>query len=609
MSPATVAHATSDRSTALGRSGMAKPSGPSGGPVGHFAALLLQADEIALAGTEEARLDSSREPDSDGPSQKDEPSGTDTAQTAIQAFMDWRGLPPTAPAATVSRTTEAPNTRASQKRTATPLSGAEWMPLAMTPPVGEGGDSAGAPAMGPASAAKAPMGGERKSTVEMATADKAAAGAKTPSDWRKHPPSQPAVATGSPAIEPSKTASTPAREAITLPSGLATGLPVGNGYAPTQSPAHPNETRDAAPEAGRNATPPVAKTPDLTPTATSAMVQSPATERSPATPPPTVTSRSPETGSSPIASMATPERLERSDTPQVDGTVTPQRATATHTGFEWSRQPAPAAAMVDRNTKATIGAGAFDAARGVVLANSESGFLTPSGVLTSTPGQARGLTAHGRSTWELAARREGPEAVQPLPSAPPSAREAEPVTPTPDTPAALGLWLPTADTQTAVNGSPPPDTPSATPSAPPFQDQMDEVNSQITYWATQNVQKANFTVSNEEGAPLEVSLSFSDGELNVAFETDEAGVREMLANGAQESLQHLLEAQGISLGSVSVGQGRNHSSSQQDDRDTTPTVELTRRNQRQSMTGTDINRPQGLRSPQIMTATKLDFYA
>jgi flagellar hook-length control protein FliK len=141
-----------------------------------------------------------------------------------------------------------------------------------------------------------------------------------------------------------------------------------------------------------------------------------------------------------------------------------------------------------------------------------------------------------------------------------------------------------------------------------FQQHMDEVGAQISYWTAQGAQRASFTIGSAEDGPLEVKLSFTDGELAVAFETDKESVREVLQNGAQEALQRLMEAQGISLGQVSVGGGRtntpqdNHPAEQ-------PTLDLARRGRGVASAASAAQSPVSPRVPNIMTATKLDFYA
>ena len=141
-----------------------------------------------------------------------------------------------------------------------------------------------------------------------------------------------------------------------------------------------------------------------------------------------------------------------------------------------------------------------------------------------------------------------------------------------------------------------------------FQSQMDEVGSQISYWSAQGAQRASFTVGSDQDNPVEVTLAFSEGSLEVNFETEEAGVRELLENNAHDALQHLMEAQGIVLGAVSVGGGR--SNAQRDKEAGNATVDLAQRGRTAKVgASTDAALPSARRTPEIMTATKLDFYA
>jgi flagellar hook-length control protein FliK len=141
-----------------------------------------------------------------------------------------------------------------------------------------------------------------------------------------------------------------------------------------------------------------------------------------------------------------------------------------------------------------------------------------------------------------------------------------------------------------------------------FQSQMDEVGSQISYWSAQGAQRASFTVGSAQDMPVEVTLSFADGALDVSFETEEEGVRELLENQAHEALQQLMDAQGIVLGGVSVGGGR--SQAQRDSGNESTTVDMVERGRnRKPAAGSDATPPAARRTPEIMTATKLDLYA
>jgi flagellar hook-length control protein FliK len=141
-----------------------------------------------------------------------------------------------------------------------------------------------------------------------------------------------------------------------------------------------------------------------------------------------------------------------------------------------------------------------------------------------------------------------------------------------------------------------------------FQAHMDETGSQVSYWSAQGAQRANFTVGSAQDMPVEVTLSFVDGTLEVAFETEEQGVRELLENHAHEALQLLMEAQGIVLGGVSVGGGRPHA--QRDTGAGNSTVDLSARGRGRKVEPlADPVASVARRTPETMTANKLDLYA
>lgn len=141
-----------------------------------------------------------------------------------------------------------------------------------------------------------------------------------------------------------------------------------------------------------------------------------------------------------------------------------------------------------------------------------------------------------------------------------------------------------------------------------LQAQMDEVGSQISYWSAQGAQRASFTVGSAQDMPVEVILSFTDGALDVAFETEEDGVRDLLENQAHEALQQLMDAQGIVLGEVSVGGGR--SQAQRDSGNEGTTLDIADRGQnRKPAVGSAATPTAARRAPEIMTATKIDLYA
>lgn len=78
------------------------------------------------------------------------------------------------------------------------------------------------------------------------------------------------------------------------------------------------------------------------------------------------------------------------------------------------------------------------------------------------------------------------------------------------------------------------------------------VAEQVAFWVHQNIQKAELTVAHE-GQPVEVSVSLSGNEAQVAFRTDQVQTRELLDAGMGE-LREMLRQEGLELAAVTVGQ-------------------------------------------------------
>lgn len=233
-----------------------------------------------------------------------------------------------------------------------------------------------------------------------------------------------------------------------------------------------------------------------------------------------------------------------------------------------------------------------------------TGMATEAGKNTTLLGNAVDAKNPVRATVDLASHTEQPA------TSPPSSVVEGPDTPEPEHVAGP----PTTDT-TAAQGIQPAEMPVAqtAPEATPaegfadvFQGQMEEAVTHMSYWVAQGAKRASFTIGSALDAPVNVELSFVSGELQVAFESDTEGVRELLRDNAQEALQRLMADQGIALGGVSVGSGRAQTA--QDEAPGQPTLERARRG-RGTQTATTSQPSVGVRPPQIMTATKLDFYA
>ncbi len=285
--------------------------------------------------------------------------------------------------------------------------------------------------------------------------------------------------------------------------------------------------------------------------------------------------------------------------PAADTTRTQQAPAAVNAG--WA--DTGAASPLSKTRPGSAKANAIGSVRTGTVAMAEA---TAGAQATANTGKMPETVGHIRSTLGLAGRSDATE--NPAPNTAEQAGALEPTAVTgpqgPDATAGEGI-------QQAEIPAPSPTAPDATPApeafADMFQQHMDDLGAQISYWSAQGAQRASFTIGSAEDGPLEVKLSFTDGELAVSFETDEESVREVLQNGAQEALQRLMDAQGIALGNVSVGGGR--ANTPQDNASERPTVELAQRGRGLKTATTDTPVATTPRAPNIMTATKLDFYA
>ncbi len=116
---------------------------------------------------------------------------------------------------------------------------------------------------------------------------------------------------------------------------------------------------------------------------------------------------------------------------------------------------------------------------------------------------------------------------------------------------AAGMESPGLDTNTAQA----PDTPPAlTPDN--MEQTMEQLGAHISYWAAQGSQRASLTIGDNQNNPLGVNITFTNGEVNVHFETDQVDVKEALTLSAEDMLNHMLEAKGMTLGDVSIGAGQ-----------------------------------------------------
>lgn len=74
---------------------------------------------------------------------------------------------------------------------------------------------------------------------------------------------------------------------------------------------------------------------------------------------------------------------------------------------------------------------------------------------------------------------------------------------------------------------------------------------QVTYWVNQKVQSAEMTVS-RDGQPVEVSVTLSGNEAQVAFRSDQEHTRQLL-DASMAQLSEMLRGQGLVLSGASVG--------------------------------------------------------
>ena len=79
----------------------------------------------------------------------------------------------------------------------------------------------------------------------------------------------------------------------------------------------------------------------------------------------------------------------------------------------------------------------------------------------------------------------------------------------------------------------------------------DALAEQVTYWVNQKVQSAEMTVS-RDGQPVEVSVTLSGNEAQVAFRSDQEQTRQLL-DASMAQLSEMLRGQGLVLSGASVG--------------------------------------------------------
>ena len=82
---------------------------------------------------------------------------------------------------------------------------------------------------------------------------------------------------------------------------------------------------------------------------------------------------------------------------------------------------------------------------------------------------------------------------------------------------------------------------------------LDPEPAQISHWSTQQLRHAHLRLGEGALDSVDIRLSMQGQELSVDFRTDNADIRQSLAQQANQSLAVLLERSGIELADVSVG--------------------------------------------------------
>ncbi len=82
---------------------------------------------------------------------------------------------------------------------------------------------------------------------------------------------------------------------------------------------------------------------------------------------------------------------------------------------------------------------------------------------------------------------------------------------------------------------------------------FDQLGTQISMWASQNMKRASISLDTGLGQALEVDVSLQDGQAQLAFRTDDAVARAALQNNAQQVMADLLARNGLGLAGLSVG--------------------------------------------------------
>lgn len=107
------------------------------------------------------------------------------------------------------------------------------------------------------------------------------------------------------------------------------------------------------------------------------------------------------------------------------------------------------------------------------------------------------------------------------------------------------------DTQEA--GGTAPEMPSLADLLPTPEAPADAESAQLNHWSTQQLRHAHLRLGDGGLDSLDIRLSMQGQDLSVDFRSDNADIRQSLAQQASQSLASLLERSGIALADVSVG--------------------------------------------------------
>lgn len=111
-----------------------------------------------------------------------------------------------------------------------------------------------------------------------------------------------------------------------------------------------------------------------------------------------------------------------------------------------------------------------------------------------------------------------------------------------------------ADSRSDIETPQPTDTPAW---GERWGEAMDDVGHQVSYWLGRGVKQAQIQIDAGLERPMEVAVSFDNGQAVLHFQTDNPAARAAIEQGAADALRQALLRDGIGLAGLSVGsQGR-----------------------------------------------------